>query len=47
MALERVVPSLHPVAIALSGTDAGQIAVPVKRFALADLDPGLLARIVE
>ena len=32
---------MHPVAVALAGPDAGQVAVPVERGALDELVPGL------
>ena len=43
----RVVGAVDAVAVALPGTDAGQVHVPVERRALADLDPLLDVLVVE
>ena len=43
----RVVGPVHPVAVALAGADAGQVAVPDEPVHLAQVDPALVAVVVE
>ena len=47
MTFGRRVGTVHPVAVALTGTDPWQVAVPVERLALAHLDRHLVALLVE
>ncbi len=46
-AVPRVQRSLHPVAVGLSGPDAGDDAVPDPRVVVVQLDLGLVALVVE
>ena len=41
VAAGRVIGPVHPVAVALAGADAGQVAVPDEAVDLGQLDPGL------
>ena len=43
----RVVRAVHAVAVPLAGHDPGQVAVPDQRLAFRQVDPGLLAVVVE